>query len=211
MKNYLVIILLVLLTGCSVVGKNNTPIAPYSVLSLDNKNNIEIRVYENMILVSAPMGKDSKDGRKEAFMKLFGYISGENISNEKVAMTAPVFMNTEQDKGTKISMTAPVFMDNEKESVMSFVLPKELKWENVPEPTDPTLQLNQLKKYKVAAIKFSGLLTKSNIKKHKEILDNWIASKGYNKTGTYKIAGYDPPFTIPFFRRNEVLIPIKIK
>lgn len=213
MKNYAVIVLLVLLTGCSVVGKGNTPMAPYKVLSLDNKKNIEVRVYENMILVSAPMDKNSKDGRKQAFMKLFGYISGENILNKKVEMTAPVLMSTEQDKGTKISMTAPVFMGNENknESVMSFVLPKAFTMQNAPKPIDPELQLNQLKDYKVAAITFSGLLSKNNISKHKEILDNWIISQGYNKTGAYKTAGYNPPFTIPFFRRNEVLIPIEIK
>ena len=213
MKNYAVIVLLVLLTGCSVVGKGNTPMAPYKVLSLDNKKNIEVRVYENMILVSAPMDKNSKDGRRQAFMKLFDYISGENISNQKVEMTAPVFMSEEQGKGTKIPMTAPVFMDNqnEKESLMSFVMPQEFTMQNTPKPIDPELQLNQLKDYKVAVVRFSGLLSKSNISKHKEILDNWITSQGYNKTGTYKTAGYNPPFTIPLFRRNEVLIPIEIK
>jgi hypothetical protein len=213
MKNYAVIVLLVLLTGCSIVGKGNTPMAPYKVLSLDTEKNIEVRVYENMILVSAPMGKNSEDGRKQAFMKLFGYISGENILIKKVEMTAPVLMSTEQDKGTKISMTAPVFMDteDERESVMSFVLPEEFKLENAPKPTDPELQLNQLKNYKVAAITFSGLLSKNNIKKHKDILDNWIKTQGYKKTGSYKTAGYNPPYTIPFFRRNEVLIPIEIK
>lgn len=213
MKNYAAAIFLFLLTGCSLIGKSNTPMAPYKALSHDNENNIEVRLYENLILVSTPIDTSAKDGRNKAFMRLFNYISGANISNEKIAMTTPVLVNTEKDKGTKILMTAPVFMDtkNDQESLMSFVLPQDFKWDTTPKPKNPQLQLHRLNNYTVAAIKFSGLMTENNIAKYKEILDKWIISNGYNKIGGYKIASYNPPFTIPFFRRNEVLIPIEIK
>jgi len=190
-----------------MIGKDDTPIISYEVLS---KANIELRVYKELLLVSAPMNNKDNSGKNQSFMKLFRYISGENISAEKIEMTAPVFMDGKAENGTKIPMTAPVFMDEKgsDEALMSFVLPDRYTMLNAPKPKNPELKLHQLKDYKVAVIRFSGLLSKSNIKKHKQILENWIAEKGYEEAGRPKAAGYNPPFTLPPFRRNEVLIPV---
>jgi len=213
MKNYYLWIIAIMLTSCSVIAKDNTPSAQYKVLSKAENENIELRVYKSMVLISAPMNSEKTPGRNSAFMKLFDYISGENISSQKISMTTPVFMDKESGGGTKIPMTAPVFRDSESENeaLMSFVLPDNFTLQAAPKPINTELKLHELKDYKVAVITFSGLLSKSNIKENKEKLEKWISNKGYNKLGSYKTAGYNPPFTLPPLRRNEVLIPVDIK
>ncbi len=172
------------------MGNSNVEIAPYSVLEKDN--NLELRHYDQLILVSTPMN-EGMDGQNEPFSKLFRYISGNNDEVQKIPMTAPVFMDQE----------------NQKTETMSFVLPKSYNMNDAPRPQDPTVELEELKDYTVASIIFSGFLNQDNINKHKRILEQWIEEKGYTRTGPVKAAGYNPPFTIPALRRNEVLIPVK--
>ena len=98
---------------------------------------------------------------------------------------------------------------NEKTETMSFVLPARFTIEDVPRPQGPAVNLENITDYTVAAITFSGLLSLDNINQHQALLEKWMMRKGYRKTGQIKAAGYNPPFTIPALRRNEVLIPVQ--
>jgi len=107
-------------------------------------------------------------------------------------------------------MTAPVFMENSAAgSMMSFVMPKEFTLQTTPKPTNPEVKVTELKNYKVAAIKFSGTLSKRNVAKHTKTLTDWINANGYTAIGEPVEAGYNGPLTLPMLRRNEVLIEIK--
>jgi len=195
------------LSGCSVFGDSSVEIAPYKVIENAEEAKIEIRNYPQMILVSTPM---DGDGRNSAFRKLFGYITGDNVSASEIAMTAPVFMDREEESGVEIPMTAPVFMEGEDSEtpMMSFVMPADFTLENTPKPTDPDVVVSEIKDYQVAAIIFSGRLNQDNIEKHRSVLEQWIIDNGYVVTGAVKTAGYNAPFTLPAMRRNEVLIPV---
>jgi hypothetical protein len=192
-----------------VFGQSNVETAPYSLLKADEALKIEIRNYESMVLVSADM---STDGRNSAFRKLFRYISGDNQGAKEIAMTAPVFMNGDQpsDQGAEIAMTAPVFMNNQEgKAMMSFVMPKDFTLQNTPTPNDATLQVTELKNYKVATIQFSGTLSESNVAEHTKILQDWLTAQGYVATSAPIEAGYNGPMTLPMLRRNEILIKIQ--
>lgn len=194
-----------LTTGCSVFGDNGVESAPYTLLKADTSQNIEVRNYDSMILVSANM---AADGRNSAFRKLFGYISGDNEGAVSIAMTAPVIMDT-ASKGKEIAMTAPVFMSNRQgDSMMSFVMPKDFTLQTTPKPTNPELVVTELNDYKVAAIQFSGTLSKGNVAKHTELLQAWLSANGYTAKSAPIEAGYNGPLTLPMLRRNEVLIEI---
>ena len=211
MKNIYVCLVLILLSGCSMFGKLGVKIAPYRVIKSDNQQKIDLRHYEKIVLVSAPMdGMDS--GRNSAFSKLFGYISGKNTASSKISMTAHVLLeNADKNAGVEIPMTVPVFMEDASDHAkMSFVLPATYTLDSAPTPQDPNVKLDQIKDYTVAAIIFSGLLSADNIAKQRTMLEAWIQGNGYKITGAYKVAGYNPPFTIPALRRNEVLIPVEI-
>lgn len=197
-----------MLSGCSVFGKSGVEIAPYRVIKSDNQQKIALRHYERLVLVSAPMRGGMAEGKNGAFYKLFDYISGKNTDRSKIAMTAPVFLD---NTGVEIPMTAPVFMEDiAEQSTMSFVLPASFTLDTAPLPQDPDVKLHEMTDYTAAVITFSGVLERDNIEKHRMLLKTWIESMGYKITGPYKAAGYNPPFTIPALRRNEVLIPINM-
>lgn len=196
------------LTACSVVGQSGVESAPYTVLSSEPSQKIELRNYDAMVLVSASM---SEDGRNSAFRKLFKYITGDNQGSTEIAMTAPVFMDgDEQAKGTEIAMTAPVFMDNSSgQQMMSFVMPKDFTLETTPKPLDPSVVVTEVTDYKVAAIEFSGTLRDANVEKYTERLQAWMDKNGYVAKSAPVEAGYNGPLTIPFFRKNEILIEVE--
>ncbi|MBF7073146.1 heme-binding protein [Glaciecola sp. MH2013] len=198
-----------LISGCSIFGDNGVESAPYTVLKSDEAQDIELRVYDSMVLVSADL---SDDGRNSAFRKLFKYISGENEGQQEIAMTAPVFMddNAATDQGIEIAMTAPVFMsENSTTPQMSFVMPSSFTIDTTPKPTDSSLSLTELNNYKVAVIKFSWTLSDSNTKKHTRLLEEWIAKNNYSVKGPAVTAGYNGPLTLPMFRHNEILIEVE--
>lgn len=209
MKALLTVFTSILVAGCSVIGENNIETAPYTVVkSTSGDHKIEVRQYDPMILVSTDMSGESGNS---AFRRLFKYITGENEGAAKIAMTAPVIMDQENTgKGAEIAMTAPVFMDeNSSTPVMSFVMPKDFTLANTPKPTNPEVRVSEVTEYKVAAIRFSWTLSDSNVQKHTEILEKWITENGYVASDSPVKAGYNSPFTLPMFRRNEVLIPIR--
>lgn len=76
-------------------------------------------------------------------------------------------------------------------------------------PQDSAIKLKEITDFTLASIVFSCLLNQDNINKHKEMLEQRIEKNGYTKTGQIKAAGYNPPFTIPALRMNEVFIPVK--
>jgi hypothetical protein len=147
-----------------------------------------------------------------AFRNLFRYITGENEGATEIAMTAPVLMDESEalSKGTKITMTAPVFMkERSEQQVMSFVMPADFTIQSTPKPTNPDVWITEVKDYKVVVIKFSGLLSDSNVETQTQILNSWIAKNGYIAVSEPINAAYNGPFTIPWFRHNEVLIEVE--
>jgi len=177
------------LSGCSMFGHSGVEIAPYEVL--EKEDALELRHYERLVLVTTAMPTGMHDQR-DPFYKLFDYISGKNESTKEIPMTAPVFLD-QADEMTEF---------------MSFVLPENFSIETAPLPKDPAVKLEEIVNYTVAAITFSGSFNQDNINSHKIILEEWIVRKGFEQRGPAKAAGYNPPFTIPALRRNEVLMPV---
>ena len=208
MKLLFALLIPLILTGCSVFGDSGVKNAPYTLLKSDQEQKIEVRNYESMVLVSSDM---SADGMNSAFRDLFRYIAGENEGSTEIAMTAPVLINESEaaSTGTEIAMTAPVFMkERSEQQVMSFVMPANFTLQSTPKPTNPNVWVTEVKDYKVVVIKFSGLLSDSNVETQTKILNSWIAKNGYTAISEPINAAYNGPFTIPWLRHNEVLIEV---
>lgn len=192
------------------MSANATETAAYQTVKSVPEQKIEIRKYAPVMLVETPMAGDDRNG---AFRRLFAYISGENVKQSDIEMTAPVLMDDEESESQKIPMTTPVFMDdeNDKSLMMSFVLPSEYTAKTAPLPTNDKVTLRELKNHTVATITFNGTLSDKNVAKHKDILMQWLTDNDYKITGAYKKAGYNAPYVLPWLRRNEVLIPVELK
>ena len=198
--------LLTALSGCSIAGNSGVEEAKYTTVNSAADQNIEVRTYKSMVLVSTEMPKGE---RNDAFRRLFDYITGANIKQSDIAMTAPVLMN-EAKQGENISMTAPVFMNESKGTpVMSFVMPDSFTLSSTPKPTNPKVWVHEKTNYQVAAITFSGTLSDSNVNEHTQKLTQWLTKNGYQAIGKPVEAAYNGPLTLPWYRKNEVLIEVK--
>lgn len=177
------------IAGCSVFGDSGVEIAPFDVLVSDGA--LEIRHYDKLILISAPMDSDEHKA-SSAFRKLFGYISGDNSRSQEIAMTAPVLIDRPST-----------------DQRMYFVLPSDFSLDSAPSPSDSSVGLSRIAETKYAVITFNGLLRHDNINEHKEKLVRWLEGRtDFEASGPYISAGYNPPWTLPMMRRNEVLIPV---
>ena len=178
--------------------------AAYKVLKKDN--GFEIRDYAPHILAETVVEGDLEEAGNTAFNRLFRYISGENRSREKVAMTAPV---SQEQKGEKITMTAPVGQQRVQEKwAVSFMMPASYTLKTLPAPEDPKVTLRQVPARRVAAIRYSGFWSEKNYLRYKLELESWIHEKGLTIVGDPLWARYNSPFTPWFLRRNEILIPV---
>lgn len=157
-----------------------------------------------------------------AFSRLAGYIFGNNRRRDSLAMTAPV---TQTSKRQTIAMTAPVFQEPERTKiamtapvtqigaenawVFSFIMPAEYGLEDLPEPNDSRIRLVQRPGQLMAALQYSGTWLKVVYESKRKHLEALIEQNGYVATGPALFARYDPPLTLWFLRRNEVLIPVE--
>lgn len=180
--------------------------AVYKVINVDGK--FEIRDYTTHILAETVVEGDFKEAGNEAFKKLFRYISGDNRSRDRVAMTAPV---SQESMGEKIKMTAPVGQQRLQEKwTVSFMMPASYTLKTLPEPEDPKVTLRQVPARRMAAVRYSGFWSEQNYLRYKLELESWIKEKGFTSVGDPIWARYNPPYTPWFLRRNEILIPINI-
>jgi len=178
--------------------------AKYEVIRRDN--NFEIRDYETHILAETVVEGSLEDAGSEAFKRLFRYISGDNRSGDKVAMTAPV---SQQPMGEEIKMTAPVGQRRLEESwAVSFMMPGSYTLETLPEPEDPKVTLRQVPARRMAAVRYSGFWSEKGYLRYKVELESWIERMGLTIVGDPIWARYNPPFVPWFLRRNEILIPV---
>lgn len=205
MRNIFLLITTILLQGCSVFGIRTVEILNYQVLEKDGEFNI--RQYADYWVVRTEIDDEYRSSTGKGFRLLFSYISGKNKAQEKIAMTGPVM---QQEKGERIAMTGPVIQQKKGESwIMEFVLPAKYNTAQPPEPLDPDVSIVKVPGYRAAAIRYSGNLREEKYhEKTKELLDI-VKLKGLKPVGEPFSAGYDPPWTLPFLKRNEVLIIVE--
>ncbi len=207
-RSMLVTVWVLILSGCSVFGLRTTEEASYIIV--DQQEEFELRQYAGLVIIETTVKKGFKEAGKEAFGKLFGYISGENKSRQEIAMTAPVLVNqASADTGKSIDMTSQVIVDEINDGWRyAFVLPNSFTMANAPIPVNPKIRLVQVQPKLVAVLSYSGLLNEDNFRDNSVRLSNWISKNQLESLSLPRVAGYDPPWTIPFLRRNEIMIDV---
>ncbi|MDH3635583.1 MAG: heme-binding protein [Gammaproteobacteria bacterium] len=197
------------LGGCSLLGIRTAEEAAYVVVS--NQDDIELREYAAYITVETTVNAEFKDAGNRAFRKLFDYISSENRTRQSIEMTAPVIASeTGTADGESIEMTAPVVTTKQQNGWRyAFVLPARYTIDNAPLPVSEDLSLVENKPKRVAVLTFTGSWRESGFRQQLDRLQGWIESNQLESASEPRFAGYDPPWAIPFLRRNEIMIDIK--
>ena len=176
-KTYIIFISAILSVHSLALGQN-TEIQPYEVIKAINS--VEIRFYPSATLVQTSGGNN--------FGKLFRYISGSNESEEKIAMTAPVYMN--EDK-----------------SEMAFVRPLDVHQRGAPKPMGKNVSLRITEPRYVAAIRYGGYTNASKEATHTKRLMKALEDNSIEAKGAVEFLGYDSPYKF-YNRRNEVMVEI---
>ncbi|MFN9601983.1 MAG: SOUL family heme-binding protein [Planctomycetota bacterium] len=183
-------------TGGFVKAQEDYESAEYKVIESEGK--LEVREYPDLMLAATTTKMDSPDSGN-SFMQLFRYISGANEKKQKIAMTTPVFMESQGD-GAKLQM--------------GFVMPKQIASQGVPKPTVGQVQVRKRTGGRFAVVRFSGQMTDESVEESESKLRSWMESKGLvaddsSEGDGVETAVYDSPFTPGPVRRNELLIRLK--
>lgn len=185
----------------------------YTVLS--QTDDFELRRYDSQLVAQTWVTGDQDSASRAGFKVLADYIFGNNTApsgeSSKISMTAPVTMQPEGKKGSgnskKIAMTAPVSMQQtDGKWRVQFTMPSQYTMQTLPKPNNPKVMIVQVPVQTYGVIKFSGLVGSKKVAAKTEELQSWMQSQNLTMTGVPEMARYNPPWTLPFLRRNEIMI-----
>jgi len=183
-------------------------------------DDFELRRYDKQLVAQTLVSGDQDSASREGFKVLADYIFGNNTAatggSSKISMTAPVTMQPNNKKSDsesqKIAMTAPVSMqqDDGKWRVQ-FTMPSKYTMQTLPKPNNPNITITEVPAQTYGVIKFSGLAGSKKVATKTEELQSWMQTQNLTIMGEPELARYNPPWTLPFLRRNEVMIAYKPK
>jgi len=181
---------------------------------IEKSEPFELRNYAPQLIAEVKVEGDLDTASSQGFRLIAAFIFGQNQVSEKISMTVPV--GIEATQSTKIAMTVPVGIEASKDSttgvnqwVFSFVMPSEFTMATLPKPLNPLVTIRELPAQKRAAIIFSGFNNEAKVLEKTKALEEWIKSKQLQTIGTPQFARYNPPWSLPFMRRNEILITVR--
>jgi hypothetical protein len=197
-------VLLLLLT---LIASPAMAVEEPAFVRLSRDGRFEVRQYPALVVAEVTVEGDQSTAASRGFRLLAGYIFGGNDGGQKVAMTAPVLQS--RSGGQKIAMTAPVTQSPSPEGwAVRFIMPRQYSLASLPAPNDPRVRLLPQPPERFAVIRFSGWVSDRDRVERTEELTAWMKSRRLKATGPAALAQYDPPWTLGFARRNEILIPI---
>ncbi len=176
-------------------------------MSILREGDFEIRQYPALVVAEVEIAGAQKEAASSGFRLLAGYIFGGNKPKQRIAMTAPVTQSPAA--GTRIAMTAPVAQTQSDGGwVVRFTMPHNYTLQTLPEPDDKRVQLRTIAPMRFAVLRFSGVAKPELVKQKASELASWVTTHHLHSSGPWSLAQYNPPWTLGFLRRNEVMIPI---
>ena len=154
---------------------------------IEKFEDVEIRLYHPVVKAEVEINSNYENASSLGFRPLVNYISQNNI-----AMTAPVVQEQQENKSW----------------VVSFVMPAGMQLSQLPLPKDAKVKLREIKEHNAAALAFRGITTYKNVQEKESLLRNVLDKEGIKVVGPLKIARFDPPWKPGFMRHNEIIIPV---
>lgn len=176
---------------------------------LERQGAVELRRYGPRLAAETTVRGDEVSARNKGFQAIAGYIFGGNKGKTSIAMTAPVA----QAKAEKIAMTAPVAQAPAADGAwrVQFFMPTKYTRATLPTPNNPEVRIVELPGEQFAVLRFSGLAGRTSVAARTKELSDKAAAMGWKVTGPPVVWFYDPPWTLPPMRRNEVAFPVAAK
>ncbi len=206
------------LGACSVFGGKAAEEPSYRIVLKDDK--IEVRAYENFAVAWTKVSGDFDKAVATGFRRIFKYITGSNLGETKIEMTAPV-LTTPREAGAGETVFPEPSRSSDAGRVSrlagtgieawstGFILPSGYTTATAPRPASSTIFVTDVESRCMASIRFSGFLDNEKAEGARQTLARWIEARGLEHLGDWMVAGYNPPWTIPVLRRNEVLVTLR--
>lgn len=192
----------------------------FEVLARDGT--MEIRKYAPFIVAETLVEGDMDEATGRGFRLIADYIFGNNVApgagtgSSKIAMTAPVTVAPEP-ANQKIAMTAPVTIEPQADGTdmqatrrwrVHFVMPSQYTMSSLPKPRNAAVSLREVPAKFFAVTTYSGLNGIGRVQQKTDALMAWVKDRRLTVQGAVQFARYDPPWTLPMWRRNEVMVEI---
>ena len=183
---------------------------------LNQTEDFELRRYDAQIVAQTWVTGSQMVASNKGFKTLANYIFGNNTAptgeSSNISMTAPVMMqpngnDSGKDKSAKIAMTAPVNMQQDTgQWRVQFVMPSQYTMQTLPKPNNADITIVELPVQTYGVITFSGLASEKKVAEKTQALQEWMQAQNLIMTGSPELARYNPPWILPFMRRNEIMI-----
>ncbi|MGA1154200.1 MAG: SOUL family heme-binding protein [bacterium] len=202
-----VLMINLILSACSVVGVRALEEPAYQTQL--QEGNFEIREYASYLVAEVFMeGEDFDEASGDGFRILADYIFGNNLSRSSAVQMA----GKAEAASENIAMTAPVQMDQGEQPDqwrMAFSLPSKWNLETAPVPNDQRVNLREVLPERMVVLQFSGRMGAGDLEEKEQELRQWATKQGITVVGSVRTARYDPPWTLPFLRKNEVQLKVE--
>lgn len=210
--------LLALLTTCLWMESAMATEEPhYDVLI--SQAPFELRHYAPTLIAQTVVDGDMDEASNKGFRLIADFIFGNNLAANstqatKIAMTAPV---TVEPQSSKIAMTAPVTVEPQsndtslasaKQWRIHFVMPSHYTLANIPKPNNSAVTLHELARKYFVVHRYSGFNTVARVQEKTNEALAWAKQQSLKVVGTPQLSRYDPPWTLPMFRRNEIMLEV---
>jgi hypothetical protein len=174
----------------------------------------ELRHYAPTLIAQTIVEGDMDAASNKGFRLIADFIFGNNLAAgseqaAKIAMTAPV---TVEPQSSKIAMTAPVTIEPQSGSAQQwrvhFVMPSQYTLANIPKPKNSAVTLHELPSKYFVVHRYSGFNTEARVQEKTDEALAWAKQQSLKVLGTPQLSRYDPPWTLPMFRRNEIMVEV---
>jgi DNA gyrase inhibitor GyrI len=157
----------------------------------------ELRDYPGFTVAETRIEGSFDEASRTGFRRVASYIFGGNAGPD--------------GQSVKIAMTAPVTVEpaGGEQWRLHFVMPENARTSGLPKPADPSVNLREVPRHRMAVVRFGGFTTESSITEQTRRLREWMTLQGLEPAGEAQIARYNDPFTLPWNRRNEIMIPVR--
>lgn len=180
---------------------------PFRVI--EKVGDIEIRSYGIRLVAETYADGTEEEAREAGFRTLASFIFGKN---EKQNAPSALGLGTSLTKPSEsIAMTSPVeqaLIAPERWKIR-FYMPAKYSASSLPAPLNPDVRVHEAPGETMAVLRFSdGRDAAAVLKRTTTLLKN-LATTRWIQSGPPVSSFYDPPWTLPFLRRNEVAVPVR--
>ena len=166
----------------------------------------ELRQYAPFLVAETAVAGDMEAASNQGFRAIADFIFGNNQApgqsgSAKIAMTAPV---------TVEPRAADTPMREAQDWRVQFVMPSQYTMATIPKPKNSAVTLREVPAKVFAVHAYTGFNSLSNVQNKTSELMEWAAKKNMKPLGSPQLSRYDPPWTLPMFRRNEIMVEVSM-